>query len=263
MSLAAPLSDRPGELVRPGRLYLATEPTLLRLNDRASGKPIQFLLMPYPTPLRYLTDEPTQRYQSLSEKNKQLMLAFTRRLHELQGDPGFDPSLATVLAAHVHVRGATVHSTFRLSEQEDVIFNDADLPLAFAYIALGHIHKPQALNGDPKVRYPGSIERLDLGEARDDKGVLLLEIGPEGMRGEPMTLPLDATPMYEILLAAPTEELATLAEKYPDHERARCAFWAPTGLASTIAKRCYGSWRCSFRAGIIGRWPRRVNWARR
>src|SRR5262249_36375201 len=33
MSLAAPLGDRPGEQVPVGRLYLATEPTLLRVED--------------------------------------------------------------------------------------------------------------------------------------------------------------------------------------------------------------------------------------
>src|ERR1700733_13860923 len=45
MSLAAPADDQPGILAQPGRLYLATEPTLLRLADPASGKHVQFLLM--------------------------------------------------------------------------------------------------------------------------------------------------------------------------------------------------------------------------
>src|SRR5579872_6947726 len=57
MSLAAPLGDRPGETVEPGRLYLATNPTLLRLPDPAHNSSVQFLLMPYPTPTRYLADE--------------------------------------------------------------------------------------------------------------------------------------------------------------------------------------------------------------
>src|SRR5262249_42942816 len=34
MSLAAPLGDSPGEQVPPGRLYLATEPGLVRVEDR-------------------------------------------------------------------------------------------------------------------------------------------------------------------------------------------------------------------------------------
>jgi exonuclease SbcD len=220
MSLASPLSDHLGAVVQPGRLCLAVAPTLLRLEDRAAGALHQFLLMPYPTPSRYLTDETTQRYTNLEEKNRCLMSAFTRRLHELQTCSAFDPNLATVLAAHVHVRGSTLHSTFRMSEQEDVVFDDADLPLAFAYIALGHIHKPQALNGLVHVRYPGSIERLDLGEARDDKGVVLVELGPEGLREEPFTLPLDATPIYEVVIRSPKDELEQLPQKYADHDRA-------------------------------------------
>jgi exonuclease SbcD len=39
------------------------------------------------------------------------------------------------------------------------------------YVALGHIHKPQNLNENahPPVIYPGSIERVDFGEAADEK----------------------------------------------------------------------------------------------
>ena len=37
MTLAAPASGRPGDLVPPGRLYLATDPTWLRLADRTTG----------------------------------------------------------------------------------------------------------------------------------------------------------------------------------------------------------------------------------
>jgi exonuclease SbcD len=220
MSLAAPLSDHAGAVALPGRLYLATDPTLLRLNDRVSGHPIQFVLMPYPTPTRYLTDESTQRYSGLDEKNRHLMAAFTSKLHELQTSEAFDPTLTTVLSAHVHVRGSELHSTFRMTEQEDVVFDDADLPLAFAYIALGHIHKPQALNGHAHVRYCGSIERLDLGEARDSKGVVVVDVGPEGLRCEPYTLPLDATPIYEVCIRSPKTELPLLSGRYPDAAQA-------------------------------------------
>jgi exonuclease SbcD len=89
MSLAAPLSDRPGETVAPGRLYLATGPTLLRVDDPVHGLPVQFLLMPYPTPTRYLADEAAQRYQGLDEKNRHLMQAYTAKLHALKDSEHF------------------------------------------------------------------------------------------------------------------------------------------------------------------------------
>jgi DNA repair protein SbcD/Mre11 len=48
------------------------------------------------------------------------------------------------------------------------------------------------------VRYSGSIERMDLGERDDEKGVVLIDLGPDGIQGEPWTLPLEATPVYEV-----------------------------------------------------------------
>src|SRR5262249_47441510 len=143
MSLAAPVAGKSGDRAGRGRLYLATGPTLLRLGDTVHGNDVQFVLMPYPTPTRYLQDEASQRYQGLDEKNRHLMAAYTRRLQEVQQSDRFDPTLQTVLSAHIHVRGAELPTLFRLTEQEDVVFSDADLPTGFAYIALGHIHRAQ------------------------------------------------------------------------------------------------------------------------
>jgi DNA repair protein SbcD/Mre11 len=219
MSLAAPLGETPGDTVPPGRLYLATEPTLLRLPDPAGGIPVQFLLMPYPTPTRYLADESAQRYQGLDEKNRHLMAAFTNRLRELTQGEHFSPELPAVLAAHVHVRGAELPTLFRLTEQEDIVFSDDELPTGFAYVALGHIHKPQCLRAQANVRYSGSIERMDLGERDDEKGVVVFDLGPEGLAGEPRVLPLESTPVYEVVIHSPKEELPGLRERYPDAKR--------------------------------------------
>jgi exonuclease SbcD len=230
MRLAAPSDGKFGEIVSPGRLYLATGPTLLGLADKETGKAVQFILMPYPTPTRYLKDEAAQRYQSLDEKNRHLMSAFTSQLNKLQADSRFDSRLQTVLAAHVHVRGAELNTLFRISEQEDVVFSDADLPTGFAYIALGHIHRPQFLAGQKHIRYCGSIERLDLGERDDQKGVVLVDIGPDGMQGEPTVLPLEATPIYEIPIHSPQDEIPALRARYPDAQndlvRVRCNYTA-------------------------------------
>ena len=47
MHLAAPAPARDGDLLPPGRLYLATEPSYFRLAGRG-GEQVQFLMMPYP-----------------------------------------------------------------------------------------------------------------------------------------------------------------------------------------------------------------------
>lgn len=220
MSLAAPASGQLGEQAAPGRLYLAAGPTFLRLADRHTGSDVQFVLMPYPTPARYLDTAESQRYASLEEKNLHLQTAYTATLARIRSHARYDRSLPSVLAAHVHVRGGQVSTLFRISEQEDIVFDVSNLPADFAYVALGHIHRPQCIGGNAHVRYSGSIERMDLGEASDNKSVVLFDLGPEGRRGEPWTLPLDATPVYEVSIRNPREELSQLASFHPDADRA-------------------------------------------
>jgi exonuclease SbcD len=100
-----------------------------------------------------------------------------------------DPGLPIILTAHASVQGASYGS-----ERTVMLGSDLVLPAALLkdkrldYVALGHIHKPQNLNGpgpDPKdttpyahppVIYPGSIERVDFGEARDDKFFVVAEV---------------------------------------------------------------------------------------
>jgi exonuclease SbcD len=220
MSLAAPLVGRFGERAQPGRFYLVTNPTLLRLPDRSTKKEVQFVLMPYPTPARYLHDEASQRYQSLEEKNKQLLTAYTATMQRIQQDERFDARLPSVLSAHVAVRGAQLPTLFRLSEEEDVVVNEDVLPDGFAYVALGHIHRAQAVGGRAHIRYSGSIERMDLGESHDDKSITIVDIGPKGLMAEPRVLPLDATPIYDVVLSDPQTQLPLLPERYPEHARA-------------------------------------------
>jgi exonuclease SbcD len=90
-----------------------------------------------------------------------------------------DPALATILTAHASVEGASYGG-------ERMVMLGADLVLPtrlvkdtrLDYVALGHIHKPQNLNegSHPPVIYPGSIERVDFGEAHDEKFFIVAEI---------------------------------------------------------------------------------------
>jgi DNA repair protein SbcD/Mre11 len=219
MNLAAPASAGIGEIHPRGRLYLAANPTFLRLTDR-EGQPVQFLLLPYPTPPRYLRDEQSQRYGGLEEKNRHLQAAYAQKVKEFQAHPRYDPKAPTILSAHIHVQGAQVPSLFRISEQESIVFSETELPTNMSYVALGHIHQPHCLMGHEHVRYSGSIERLDLGEKMDNKSLTLFDIGPEGLAGSPWTRPLPATPMYDITIFDPKNELPALRDNYKDAERA-------------------------------------------
>ncbi len=49
----------------------------------------------------------------------------------------------------------------------------------FDYVALGHLHRPQSI-GRPGIRYAGSPLKYSFSEARHQKSVTILELGPKG-----------------------------------------------------------------------------------
>jgi exonuclease SbcD len=90
-----------------------------------------------------------------------------------------DPQLPTILLAHLMADRATFGAEKTLS-----VGKGFTIPLAlinrpeFDYVALGHVHKHQNLNphNNPPIVYPGSIERVDFGEEKEEKGYVWLEI---------------------------------------------------------------------------------------
>jgi exonuclease SbcD len=225
------------DLVAPGRigahetdaisrLYMAPKARLLKLADHREHI-VQFALMPYPT-ARYLKNEGIS-YRSLAEKHRAIQDRFTETLYKLE--QRIDPKLPSVLVSHIHIRGTSLHTTYRLSENDDIIFEPGDIPSHWAYVAYGHIHKPQpAVAGASNIRYAGSIERLDANERSDDKSVVLIEVGPDGLRGEPAILPLESTPIHQIEITDPDTQIPLLVTQYPDAQDALVSYtlhWQP------------------------------------
>jgi DNA repair protein SbcD/Mre11 len=100
-----------------------------------------------------------------------------------------DPSLPLVLTAHASVQGAVYGGERMVMLGNDLVLSGSMVKNPrLDYVALGHIHKPQNLNGPgplpkdktpyshPPVIYPGSIERVDFGEAKDDKFFVIAEV---------------------------------------------------------------------------------------
>jgi exonuclease SbcD len=227
LSLAAPREFRFGDLVEPGRLYLAVGPTLLRVAD-AVGTEVQFVLMPYPTPPRYF-DASGEAPPTREGRNAALQAAYGTRLQQVMNAPAYRTDRHTVLAAHIHV-GGSGRKLFRMTPAQDVIFSEGDVPAGFAYVALGHIHQAQTIANQCHIRYCGSIERLDLGEREDEKSVVLVEIGPGGRAGDPRLLPLDTRPVYWIDITDPDAQIPALRQQYPEHARALVSYrlvWTP------------------------------------
>jgi len=217
LTLASPEPLKAGDLVPPGRLYLANRPTFFRLQDRQKQE-VQFVLLPYPTPGSYLDDGETVRV-TREEKNRFLGTKLVSRLQQMRESGAYRKDLHTVLVGHIHVHGANRHTLFQMTEEQDVILKSGDLSGAFAYVALGHIHKAHAL-GEEHIRYCGSIERLNLDEREYSPHAVFFEIGPEGRQGEIRELKLEATPLYDIVIDNPAEEIPHLAARYSDAKTA-------------------------------------------
>jgi exonuclease SbcD len=67
--------------------------------------------------------------------------------------------------------------------QEQVLLPGNVANPTFDYIALGHIHRHQVLNERPPMTYAGSLERLDFGDEKDDKGFYLVDIKTDNKTG--------------------------------------------------------------------------------
>jgi exonuclease SbcD len=134
-----------------------------------------------------------------------------------------DPHLPTILTAHASVQGAKYGS-------ERTVMLGADLVLPGSlvrdgrldYVALGHIHKPQDLNENahPPVIYPGSIERVDFGEAGDDKFFIIAEVEKGHTRVEWRQL-TGVRPFIDrfIQLESPEDVTAVLERTLPSPEQ--------------------------------------------
>ncbi len=140
-----------------------------------NGK-VQVITLPWLTRSTLMTRQETEGL-SLAEVNQLL----TERLRVvLEGEiRRLDPDIPTILLAHLMADNATLGA-----ERFLAVGKGFTLPLSlltrpcFDYVALGHVHRHQNLNksNNPPVIYPGSIERVDFSEEKEDKGYVMLEL---------------------------------------------------------------------------------------
>jgi len=90
-----------------------------------------------------------------------------------------DPSLPIILTAHASIEGAKFGGERLVMLGNDLVLSGSLVKNPkFSYVAMGHIHKPQNVNEgyQPPVVYPGSIERVDFGEAKEDRFYVIAHI---------------------------------------------------------------------------------------
>ena len=72
-------------------------------------------------------------------------------------------------------------------------------PASFDYLALGHLHVPQKVNGLETIRYSGSPLPMGFGEAKQQKSVCLVVFNHEKGQGKPPSVQLIDVPVFQKL----------------------------------------------------------------
>jgi len=112
-----------------------------------------------------------------------------------------DPTIPAILASHITVStGIFSGSEKRAIYGSDPMLLPSQLTIApFDYVALGHLHRYQNLNasGYPAVVYSGSIERIDFGERKEEKGFCLVSI-PEKNKAHHTFISIATRPFIQI-----------------------------------------------------------------
>ncbi|MBM2809308.1 MAG: nuclease SbcCD, subunit [Chloroflexi bacterium] len=95
----------------------------------------------------------------------------------------------SLLVAHVHAAEARDGAERLLTVGTDPLVPITSIALdTFDYVALGHIHSHQKLLVKPPAVYPGSIERVNFGEEKEEKVFIVAEVSRGHAEWEPRTL---------------------------------------------------------------------------
>ncbi len=146
--------------------------------DTKSG-PIQIVAFPWPVRSMVLS-HPDYKNLSIGDLNQVMIDLTAGRLKSEAAH--LEPGVPAIVVGHAHLFGARIGAERLLTMGNDPMYDPQafDLP-GVDYVALGHIHKHQALRqAPPPIVYAGSIDRVDFGEEGEDKGWVYVEIGDKG-----------------------------------------------------------------------------------
>lgn len=181
-----------------------------------NGK-VQVITLPWLTRSTLMTRQETEGL-ALAEVNQLL----TERLQvAIEGEiRRLDPNVPTVLLAHLMADNATLGA-----ERYLAVGKGFTLPLSlltrpcFDYVALGHVHRHQNLNksNNPPVIYPGSIERVDFSEEKEDKGYVMVELEKGNVHWEFCPLPVRNFRTIEVDVSKADDPQAAILKAIAKH----------------------------------------------
>jgi DNA repair protein SbcD/Mre11 len=179
--------------------------------------PVQVITLPWLTRSTLMTRQDTEGLgmteinQLLTERLRVVIEGEIRRL---------DPDVPTVLLAHLMADNATFGA-----ERHLAVGKGFTIPLSlitrdcFDYVALGHVHRHQNLNkqDNPPVVYPGSIERVDFSEEKEDKGYVMVSVEAGSVEWEFCPLPVRTFRTIQLDVSKSEEPQAMILKAIAKH----------------------------------------------
>ncbi len=159
--------------------YVISKPDTILLQTK--NGPVQIVGIPWPTRNNIAISD-QYAHSSAMELTGHISAAVGSIIKTLAS--ALDQKIPAVLAGHLTVsNGIFSGSEKRAVYGTDPVLLPSQLAIEpFDYVALGHLHRFQNLNpnGYPAVIYSGSIERVDFGERKEQKGFCFVKIESKG-----------------------------------------------------------------------------------
>ncbi len=200
----------------PG-IIVASRPDFLRVQTRHG--PLQIVALPW-MPMRQLLADDELRALPEHEFERRFREIISANVQALL--TALDPAHPAVFLAHLTMEGGRFGSERNVLLGNDPLFALDELGLDRApidYVALGHLHSHQVIHRQPPVIYAGSIERIDFGEEREEKGFIIVSIEP-GTHPRQVTWefrPLQTRAMctvrFEVTSENPMEQIRSVLER--------------------------------------------------
>jgi DNA repair protein SbcD/Mre11 len=209
--------DMFGEIPIDG-FHVFSKPGSIVLNTK--NGPITIVGIPWPTRNtiaiadKHLDTSNSQITEYISKAIAHIITDFAQKI---------DQTIPAVLTSHITVStGIFSGSEKRAIYGNDPMLMPSQLALKpFDYVALGHLHRHQNLNpsGYPAIVYSGSIERIDFGERKEEKGFCLVTV-PEKNKATYEFIPVATRPFIQIdvELKSGISQTDQIIEKIKQHD---------------------------------------------
>ncbi len=202
--------------------------------------PVQIVGMPWPTrnSIALSQNHKLDSHRSMSDYIASAMAQIIE-----SNAQALNPELPAILVGHLTVSSGI----FSGSEKQAIYGTDPILlpsQLAiqpFDYVALGHLHRYQNLNpnGHPAVVYSGSIERIDFGERKEEKGFCEVTIHNK-QKTSHIFIKVPTRPFLQIELTLHDQKphteqiLAELAKHTLDEAIIKIIYHIPAGITDRV-----------------------------